>query len=240
MFIKQATTSMFSRSALLMISALSIVAATGCASAADDTAEDDLKSKKSVAVSEKDAGKTVQIESGKNIVLLLNSNASTGYGWSVASVDRTLGHPTILQLTPASSRLGAPGFTEMTWKTSGPLNMVGLHKVTVEYSRSWETNVPPAKSLEFTFEIKAAATPADPSRMCGGIAGLRCGQGEYCKYEASARCGFGDQSGTCEAKGSGACTAEFRPVCGCDNKTYSNACIAAGAGASVASEGACQ
>jgi hypothetical protein len=36
------------------------------------------------------------------------------------------------------------------------------------------------------------------------------------------------------------CTADFRPVCGCDNKTYSNSCVAEAAGVKNFTEGACK
>jgi hypothetical protein len=50
-----------------------------------------------------------------------------------------------------------------------------------------------------------------------------------------------------DCKGKGNCTAKpdvcpeiFKPVCGCNGKTYSNECFAAAAGVNVASEGACK
>ena len=72
---------------------------------------------------------------------------------------------------------------------------------------------------------------------CGGIAGLACAEDEYCRY-APGICGEGDQMGFCEPKPE-FCTADYDPVCGCDNKGYGNACSAAAAGISVRSEGAC-
>jgi len=74
--------------------------------------------------------------------------------------------------------------------------------------------------------------------ICGGIAGLTCPEDQYCNFSEEARCGAADATGTCVEK-PGACTREFRPVCGCDDQTYSNACTAAAAGVSVVSTGEC-
>lgn len=42
-----------------------------------------------------------------------------------------------------------------------------------------------------------------------------------------------------EAKKDCMCTMQYDPVCGCDNKTYSNACVAGCAGLKVTTRGAC-
>jgi hypothetical protein len=74
--------------------------------------------------------------------------------------------------------------------------------------------------------------------MCGGIAGVQCPQGQFCSFPPEAHCGAADMSGTCARKPD-ACAQMMDEVCGCDDKTYSNACMAAQAGVSVVMKGAC-
>jgi len=83
-----------------------------------------------------------------------------------------------------------------------------------------------------------ACTPTGST--CGGRGGGTCATTEYCKYEPAAMCGRADATGTCTELPQGAgCTAVYDPVCGCDGKTYGNACEAQVAGASVDHTGAC-
>jgi hypothetical protein len=74
-------------------------------------------------------------------------------------------------------------------------------------------------------------------KLCGtrGVHG-DCSEGLYCAYRS--QCGATDSGGTCTKK-SQACTREYMPVCGCDNRTYPNKCEAAHAGVSVARAGEC-
>ncbi|MDW8363392.1 MAG: Kazal-type serine protease inhibitor domain-containing protein [Myxococcales bacterium] len=76
-------------------------------------------------------------------------------------------------------------------------------------------------------------------RFCGGFADEPCDDGEFCDYPDGSYCGGDDTPGVCRPRPSG-CPDVLRPVCGCDGRTYDNACNANAAGVDVLREGRCE
>lgn len=86
-------------------------------------------------------------------------------------------------------------------------------------------------------EFYLQVTPRE-GKACGARTGLGCNADQFCSWTAEGICGWADATGTCSFKPD-ACPMVFQPVCGCDGNTYGNACQAASAGMSVASNGEC-
>ncbi len=83
------------------------------------------------------------------------------------------------------------------------------------------------------------ALAQEPGDFCGGIAAghFKCDDGLFCQFTAGT-CGKGDAGGTC-VKPSMFCPLFYKPVCGCDGKTYGNTCQLTGGKTSFAHDGAC-
>lgn len=84
----------------------------------------------------------------------------------------------------------------------------------------------------------ARAATLPEGQTCGtrGVPG-ECAAELYCKYKSA--CGATDSGGTC-VKRPQVCTKIYRPVCGCDGKTYGSDCVAASQGVSTQHDGPCK
>jgi hypothetical protein len=84
--------------------------------------------------------------------------------------------------------------------------------------------------------IDASVVDAGVAAACGSRGSPPCPRGTFCFRPDS--CGEADEGGTCIAP-PGACPRILAPVCGCDGRTYDNACEAQRQQVSVRASGAC-
>ena len=84
--------------------------------------------------------------------------------------------------------------------------------------------------------------PSPVHGSAGGVCGTRgaapCAAGFFCNHPLGAHCGETDAPGQCQGVPQ-ACTDQMEPVCGCDGKSYANACWAHAQGVSVRAMNAC-
>ena len=83
----------------------------------------------------------------------------------------------------------------------------------------------------------SAASAVGVGQRCGGFIGIKCDKGLWCQRPAG-QCWFADTFGTC-SRIPRFCTFIYKPVCGCNGKTYSNDCQRQAAQVQLAHTGKC-
>ena len=92
-------------------------------------------------------------------------------------------------------------------------------------------------ALALMIFVPATAGAVGLGKQCGGFPGIQCDAGLFCQKKAG-QCSIIDISGTC-ARVPKLCPRIFRPVCGCDGKTYPNDCERQRAMVSKSHDGKC-
>ena len=102
-------------------------------------------------LTEKDCGQTVKMLVGSIFEVVLEGNPTTGYVWSVASVDAKILQPVgEAAFKPDTMARGSGGMVMMRFKAVGR----GKTSLKLIYHRPFEKNKPPVKTFELTIEVQ--------------------------------------------------------------------------------------
>ena len=113
-----------------------------------------FQSEMPVTASLSDSGGVATLIPEQPLVIRLQTNPSTGYGWTyTVRGDDVLRLDTVTGEAPApNGMVGVPG--DQVW--SFRAQRAGRVVLTYVYSRAWEKNVPPAKTFTLTVVVNPA------------------------------------------------------------------------------------
>ena len=99
-----------------------------------------------------ESGQQIELAPGDSLVVTLDSNATTGFSWSVAGIsdEDVVDEVSNEYQAPDSELMGAGGQEVWTFEAIDE----GTSTIEMQYSRSWETDVEPAETFTVTVVVK--------------------------------------------------------------------------------------
>lgn len=108
---------------------------------------------KPLAVTLADKGQTLTVKVGREIIVSLAGNITTGYSWNLAGIDGKAvvldGEVKYQENKHPDGMTGVPGMFHAKFKTLKP----GKATVKLEYRRPWEKDAKPAEKDIFTVTL---------------------------------------------------------------------------------------
>ena len=134
--------------------AVGLIAAGMVVAVACDDDDDKNGAPAEVQLTDEDDGTSVSLGDGGTLIVVLVSNASTGYSWRVAGdlPDILSQEGDSVYVPPGSTSpvAGAAGNEKFTFKAA----KTGEATLKLEYVRPFETGVPPEKTFEVTVKVE--------------------------------------------------------------------------------------
>jgi len=130
--------------AIVAVLGIAAIAGVACTASADTGNPNDTSATES--------GQQITLSPGDSLVVTLDSNATTGFSWSVAGIsDETVVDEVSNEYqAPDSELMGAGGQEVWTFEAVDE----GTSTIEMQYSRSWETEVEPAETFIVTVVVE--------------------------------------------------------------------------------------
>jgi len=103
-----------------------------------------------ITITEQDEGKTIELNTGDTLEVMLNGNITTGYNWVPGPQDPVLLEQIgDIEVTPESNLIGAPGIIVLKFRAirAGQIN---FH---LDYKQPWDEIAIPEQTFDVTVVI---------------------------------------------------------------------------------------
>jgi inhibitor of cysteine peptidase len=106
------------------------------------------------ALTEKDAGREVILQKGREFLVRLPANPTTGYSWNLSVMPSDIliqkRPPQYQPVEPQGKFLGSGGFERWHFRFTKP----GIARLSFAYARSWEKGVSPVRVVKLNVITK--------------------------------------------------------------------------------------